>query len=195
MKYTLLGFFFVLVFSLSYFSTSFGAQEFPEEISIVIIAPESVSAGERILVDIEILDKMGNAAEHVNYDILVTHGDKTLIDEHDVHSMDGIGTHLIPPPTKDATEEMPLEIMVKFQGFGMDKIKVGPIGETAIVTVPPGMELYDHGNDNGNLEKTQKIPEWVKNIFTWFSQDQISEDEVLNAIKFLVNQDIIDLHD
>ena len=38
-----------------------------------------------------------------------------------------------------------------------------------------------------------KIPEWVKNIFTWYSQDQISEDEVLNAIKFLVNQGIIDL--
>ena len=40
---------------------------------------------------------------------------------------------------------------------------------------------------------TQKIPDWVKNIFTWYSQDQISEDEVLNAIKFLVNQGIIDL--
>ncbi len=39
----------------------------------------------------------------------------------------------------------------------------------------------------------QKIPEWVKNIFTWYSQDQISEDEVLNAIKFLVNQGIINL--
>ena len=38
-----------------------------------------------------------------------------------------------------------------------------------------------------------KIPEWVKNIFTWYSQDQISEDEVLNAIKFLVNQGIINL--
>lgn len=40
---------------------------------------------------------------------------------------------------------------------------------------------------------TQKIPDWVKNIFTWYSQDQISEDEVLIAIKFLVNQGIIDL--
>ena len=38
-----------------------------------------------------------------------------------------------------------------------------------------------------------KIPEWVKNIFTWYSQDQISEDEVLNAIKFLVNEGIINL--
>tara|TARA_Y100001936_G_C16003389_1_gene629207 strand:- start:54 stop:872 length:819 start_codon:yes stop_codon:yes gene_type:complete len=41
--------------------------------------------------------------------------------------------------------------------------------------------------------KSQKIPEWVKNIFAWYSQGQISEDEVLGAIKFLVNQGIIDL--
>ena len=195
MRYTLLGIFFVLVFTFSCFTMSFGAQEFPEEISIVIITPETVSAGERILVDIEILDKMGKSTEHVNYDIIVTHGDKTLIDEHDVHSMDGIGTHLIPPPTTDATEEMPLKIMVKFQGFGMDRIKVGPIGETVIVTIPVGMEHVHDGNDNGDMEEVQKIPEWVKNIFTWFSQDQISEDEVLNAIKFLVNEGIIDLEE
>ena len=40
---------------------------------------------------------------------------------------------------------------------------------------------------------SSKIPDWVKSIFTWYSQDQISEDEVLNAIKFLVNQGIINL--
>ena len=40
-----------------------------------------------------------------------------------------------------------------------------------------------------------KIPEWVKNIFAWYAQDQISEDEVLNAIKFLVNQGIINLNE
>ena len=159
----------------------------------MIITPETVSAGERILVDIEILDKMGKSTEHVNYDILVTHGDKTLVDEHDVHSMDGVGTHLIPSSTSDATEELPLKIMVEFQGFGMDRIKVGPIGETAIVTIPAGMEHVHHGDDNVNMGEIQKIPEWVKNIFTWFSQDQISEDEVLNAIKFLVNEGIINL--
>jgi len=193
MRYVLLGIFFVLVFSFSYFTVSFATQEFPEEISIMIITPETVSAGERILVDIEILDKMGKSTEHVNYDILVTHGDKTLVDEHDVHSMDGVGTHLIPSSTSDATEELPLKIMVEFQGFGMDRIKVGPIGETAIVTIPAGMEHVHHGDDNVNMGEIQKIPEWVKNIFTWFSQDQISEDEVLNAIKFLINQGIIDL--
>ena len=195
MKYILLLSFFVLVFSFSYISTSFAALDFPEEISIVIIAPETVSTGERILVDVEIQDKMGNTAEHVNYDIMVTQGDKTLIDEHDVHSMDGLGTHLIPALSSNATDEMPLEIMITFQGFGMQKIKLGPIGETEIMTVPAGMEHVNYEDNNADTEEIQKIPEWVKNIFTWYSQDQISEDEVLNAIKFLINQKIIDLDD
>ena len=186
MKYALLTVFFVIVFSFSYISTSFAALDFPEEISIEIIAPETVSAGERILVDVEILDENGKKAEHVNYDIIVTQGDKTLIDEHDIHSMDGVGTHLIPPLSNDATDEIPLEIMVIFQGFGMEKVKVGPIGETTIVKVPGGIYHDD-------MEQIQKIPDWVKNIFMWYSQDQISEDEVLNAIKFLINQGIIDL--
>jgi len=43
--------------------------------------------------------------------------------------------------------------------------------------------------------KVQKIPDWIKNTFAWYVQGQISEDEVLNAIKFLVNQGIIVLDD
>jgi tRNA(Ser,Leu) C12 N-acetylase TAN1 len=39
----------------------------------------------------------------------------------------------------------------------------------------------------------QKIPEWVRNIFVWYAQNQVSEDELLDAIKFLVQQDIIKL--
>lgn len=43
-------------------------------------------------------------------------------------------------------------------------------------------------------EQTQtKIPEWVKNTFKWYVEGQISETEVLNAIKFLVQNDIIKL--
>ena len=40
----------------------------------------------------------------------------------------------------------------------------------------------------------QKVPDWVRNIFIWYAEEQISEDELLNAIKFLVNQRIINLN-
>jgi len=38
---------------------------------------------------------------------------------------------------------------------------------------------------------TSKIPAWVKNIFVWYSQDQVSEDELLNAIKYLITEGIL----
>lgn len=36
-----------------------------------------------------------------------------------------------------------------------------------------------------------KIPEWVKNVFVWYGQNQISEDELLNSIKFLIENKIL----
>ena len=42
-------------------------------------------------------------------------------------------------------------------------------------------------------EGKKKIPNWVRNIFVWYASEQISEDELLHAIKYLVQQGIIDL--
>ncbi|MGD8300086.1 MAG: PQQ-dependent sugar dehydrogenase, partial [Nitrosopumilaceae archaeon] len=44
-----------------------------------------------------------------------------------------------------------------------------------------------------NIEAKQKIPNWVRNIFVWYGQDKVSEEELLNAIKFLVKEKIIQL--
>jgi len=42
-----------------------------------------------------------------------------------------------------------------------------------------------------NPEPTKRLPGWVKNIFVWFAADQVSEDELLNAIEFLINEGTI----
>ena len=39
----------------------------------------------------------------------------------------------------------------------------------------------------------EKIPTWVKDIFLWYEEDQISEDDLINAIRFLVSEGIVDL--
>ena len=41
------------------------------------------------------------------------------------------------------------------------------------------------------LEPKQKIPDWVRNIFIWYAEDRISEDELLGAIQFLIDQGIL----
>ena len=35
-----------------------------------------------------------------------------------------------------------------------------------------------------------QIPSWVENIFVWYGEGIVSEDELLNAIKYLINEDI-----
>lgn len=39
----------------------------------------------------------------------------------------------------------------------------------------------------------ESLPEWIKNNFTWFAEGKISEGEVLNAIKYLVENDLIQI--
>ena len=50
---------------------------------------------------------------------------------------------------------------------------------------------YDSIEQAVGLELTQKIPSWVKNIFGLYTQDQISEEELLNAIQYLIDEGIL----
>ena len=36
-----------------------------------------------------------------------------------------------------------------------------------------------------------KIPEWIRNIFAFYSEKKISEDELINAIQFLIDEGIL----
>ena len=37
----------------------------------------------------------------------------------------------------------------------------------------------------------ESVPEWVKNTAGWWATDQISETEFVNAVEFLVKENII----
>ena len=60
-----------------------------------------------------------------------------------------------------------------------------------------GTQLFDLVDDdtsitqNSSINQTPKIPSWVKNIFVWYGQVKISEDELLAAIEFLINDGLI----
>jgi len=43
----------------------------------------------------------------------------------------------------------------------------------------------------GESTVTSKIPEWVRNIFIWYGEKKISEDELIKALQFLIKQGII----
>lgn len=44
---------------------------------------------------------------------------------------------------------------------------------------------------SGNFANAESIPEWVKNNALWYGQGIISESEFLNAVKFLIENEII----
>jgi len=41
------------------------------------------------------------------------------------------------------------------------------------------------------LELKTKLPDWVRNIFIWYGEDKISEDELIGALQFLIKEGII----
>ena len=60
-------------------------------------------------------------------------------------------------------------------------------------------EICTHQNERleiivekeSNIEK--RVPDWIKNIFAWYIEDKVTEDELLEAIEFLINQNIIQI--
>ena len=41
--------------------------------------------------------------------------------------------------------------------------------------------------------KAALVPEWIKNTAKWYGDDQITEVEFLNAIKYLIDNGIIEI--
>ena len=44
-----------------------------------------------------------------------------------------------------------------------------------------------------SFAEESKLPDWIKNIFVWYGEEQISEEDLLNAITFLVENQIIQI--
>jgi hypothetical protein len=62
-----------------------------------------------------------------------------------------------------------------------------------------GSTFYFNGNNGQPIPLAttlfqSKIPSWIKNIFIWYGKGSISDDELLGAIKFLIQQGIIKLN-
>ena len=47
--------------------------------------------------------------------------------------------------------------------------------------------------DTNHQPQSNNIPDWVKNIFVWYAEEKVSEDELSEAIEFLINQNIIQI--
>jgi len=44
---------------------------------------------------------------------------------------------------------------------------------------------------SSSITEVQKIPDWVRNIFVWYGEGQIGEDDLIGALQFLIKEGII----
>jgi len=79
----------------------------------------------------------GNSVEHANYDIMATQGDEVVLDDKGAHEHAGMGSHTTMALPMAASDEMPVDVTVTFNGFGIDPPFTGPIGQVAEKQVVP----------------------------------------------------------
>jgi len=53
------------------------------------------------------------------------------------------------------------------------------------------LEKPETGSSVENMYAESNLPEWIRTIFYWYGKDKISEPELLEAIKWLVENDVI----
>jgi len=104
---------------------------------MVEIETGSAGQGEVVTVDVTILHEDGDSTEHANYDIIATQGNEVVLDVKGVHEHMGKGSHTTAPLPLAASDTMPLNIEVTFNGFGLEEPFTGPMGEVVTKQVVP----------------------------------------------------------
>ena len=107
-----------------------------EELMVEIVTGDAAE-GEMLSIDVTFTTLDGMNVEHVNYDIMATQGAETVLDDTGVHDHDGIMNHMSAPLPAGASDEMPVDITVTFNGFGVDEPFTGPMGQVATKQVVP----------------------------------------------------------
>jgi len=95
------------------------------------------NAGETMDVTVTITNMDGSSVEHVNYNVMATQGTETVLDDTEVHDHDGVMTHTTMALPMAASDDNPVDVSVKFLGFGIDKPFTGPIGYMEEAQVVP----------------------------------------------------------
>lgn len=104
---------------------------------MVEITTGNAAKDERLSIDVTFKTIDGMKVEHVNYDIMATQGTEVVLDDKKVHDHDGVMNHMTAPLPIAASSEMPVDITVTFNGFGVEEPFTGPIGQIATKQVVP----------------------------------------------------------
>ncbi|MDH3501612.1 MAG: PEFG-CTERM sorting domain-containing protein [Nitrosopumilus sp.] len=117
-------------------STDTTSDSDSEELMVEIVTGEAAQ-DQMLSIDVTFTTIDGMSVEHVNYDIMATQGTETVLDDKGVHDHDGVMNHMTAPLPAGASDEMPVDITVTFNGFGVEEPFTGPTGQVATKQVVP----------------------------------------------------------
>ena len=65
--------------------------------------------------------------------------------------------------------------------------------------IQKSVETFSRNIENSNQVsisniENSKIPKWVKDTMKWYVEGQISEDEMITVLEFLINQNVIKIN-
>jgi len=78
-------------------------------------------------------------------------------------------------------------------------IKVTKDKEELLEEIQKSVETFSRNIENSNQVsisniENSKIPKWVKDTMKWYVEGQISEDEMITVLEFLINQNVIKIN-
>ena len=160
-------------------------NEFQYRQAVLVVAPQNVEA--MIGVGNALLG-MENYVESVRYYNLAL-----LHDSTSVNAMTGLGNaHFEMSEYSSALEfydsalDLDPQNINAMRGSSLTHLHMGNVDESVRIN----QQSKEFKQNQSNFAN-QKIPNWVKNIFIWYAQDQISENDVLNAIEYLLEEKLI----
>ncbi len=134
--------------------------------------PEMVSGSETKFF-IEILDiYTKDKPVPTDYHFTVLYGDEEIFHKSDIS-------------TDPETKTTELDFLVPDYVSGPITIRFENLGGGIFSNLDFPAIVYESGST--------QIPDWVKNIFLWYGQGQVSDDEIISAIQYLVKEGIIKL--
>ena len=79
-------------------------------------------------------------------------------------------------------------------------IKVTKDKKELLEEIEKSLETFSRNIENSNQVnlssiESSKIPKWVKDTMKWYVEGQISEDEMITVLEFLINQNVIKISD
>ncbi len=149
-----------------------------DDISPIIVQPK----------DIEITAETADAVIEVTFDVLATDDtDETIqpICKPSSGYLFGIGETIVKCTARDSAGNFATPVSFT--------VTINPPEEQTQID-PPSLDLDAGPADTTIDESVQKIPDWVKNTMQWYIDGAISEDEMISAIQYLVNEGIIILN-